>query len=299
MIEQIKSLLERNYGFKVKSIKETKGGWAALAFIVETDNNKYFLKLYDMKRASSITYTKYIDGYARILLQLHNLKDNITIPILTKDNKSYVEENGYRYLLLEFIDGDTVASGKLTATEKLLLVDIINKLHNAKIDSKWNLEKETFVVETNNKLKNFIKNPTDNEVFEIISSKMKSLVNIIDYVEKTSKKYQNNNIDMVLCHTDIHTYNMMRKDGKLWLIDWEGLKISPKENDLALLDDEYKQVVVDYYNGQDIDQELMKYYPLKRKIDDIWEWIELLVIDNNYERRKEYIENLKAEISDI
>ena len=298
MLDKIKYILEENYNIKITKIKEAKGGWAALAFVIETESNKYFLKLYDMKRTSSITYTKYIDEYVKVLLKLDNLKENITIPILTKENKSCVKKQDYTYLLFEYIEGKTIGEKKLTNGDKLELSNIINKLHSTKIDGIWNLPKEDFILDTAIKLKHFLNDPTDNQVFEILRPYLENILSNIDYIEKTANEYKNKLIDRVVCHTDIHTYNIMKNVDHIWLIDWEGLKLSAKENDLALLNNDYKQIVLDNYYNKNIDNKLMQYYPLKRKIDDIWEWIELLVVDNNT-KRKEYIESLKEELQDI
>ncbi len=299
MKENIKKIIEENYNLKVNDIKQVKGGWAALAFVIKTENHKYFLKLYDMSRASSITYTKYIDEYVSILLQLNSLKNNITIPVLTKDNKSCVKKKDYTYLLFENINGETVAEKKLTDSDKLELANIINKLHKTKVDINCNLPEEDFVIDTATKLKRFIENPTDNEVLISLNNYIEKLFDIMNYLEEIAKEYKNKNVRKVLCHTDIHTYNMMKDNNHLWLIDWEGLKLSPRENDLALLDSDYKQFVLDNYYNKNIDDKLMVYYPLKRKIDDIWEWVELLVVDKNIERREEYLDSLKEELKNI
>lgn len=299
MLNKIKKVLEENYNIKVTNVKETQGGWAALAFVVETNNCKYFLKLYDMSRASSVTYTKYIDGYVKVLLKLKDLRENITIPILTKKHMSFVEENNYIYLLLEYIDGETIREKKLTDNDKIELSHIINKLHSTRIDATWKLPKEDFIVDTAIKLKQFLNKPIDNQIFEILKPYFEYIISIIDSIEKIAVEYKNKPIEYVLCHTDIHTYNIMKNKKHLWLVDWEGLKISPKENDLALLNNENGQFILNNYYNKNVDAKLMKYYSNKRKIDDIWEWIELLVVDNNNAKREEYIKSLEQELKDI
>ncbi|UOK59611.1 hypothetical protein MGI18_13240 [Bacillus sp. OVS6] len=46
---RIVAILKDNYGIKVTLIEQKPGGWSALAFLIEDESKKYFLKVYNKK----------------------------------------------------------------------------------------------------------------------------------------------------------------------------------------------------------------------------------------------------------
>lgn len=71
---------------------------------------------------------------------------------------------------------------------------------------------------------------------------------------------------------------------QLKLIDWEGLTLAPIKADMIFLVDQlyfneclkmYQEIHPNFL----IDPEIMQFYQIRRKLEDIWEFIEQLLYD--------------------
>jgi hypothetical protein len=79
---------------------------------------------------------------------------------------------------------------------------------------------------------------------------------------------------LVVCHTDIHGYNVVIADDVPLLIDWEGMKIAPPEHDLMFwVDDERWESIWEVYRAvhpaATIDPERLTFYRLRRLFEDL------------------------------
>ena len=101
----------------------------------------------------------------------------------------------------------------------------------------------------------------------------------------------------VLSHADPHNWNVMQGQN-LMLIDWECLKLAPQEQDLILfITEQYAgQFLNEYrkymkYDSPDFDA--FEFYFLKRKLEDIWEWIKDLRFEGLVKSEEVTLELLK------
>jgi spectinomycin phosphotransferase len=85
--------------------------------------------------------------------------------------------------------------------------------------------------------------------------------------------------DMVLCHGDLHTWNVMvDTDDQLWIVDWDEAILAPKERDLMfvirgirkdLVQPQNTQFFLEGYGETTIDQHLLAYYRCAWAVQDI------------------------------
>lgn len=110
---------------------------------------------------------------------------------------------------------------------------------------------------------------------------------------------------MALCHTDIHNWNLMQFKQQLILIDWEGLRLAPVEADMMFLVDKpyYNRFLSIYRKSHKdfvINPDALQFYQEKRKLEDIWEFIEQLLFDNqDTQERADTIDSLRKELKAI
>ena len=111
--------------------------------------------------------------------------------------------------------------------------------------------------------------------------------------DKIRDKIKFKNVKMTLCHTDAHYKNFMQGES-LILVDWEGMKLAPAEADLFMFTQkQYWDIFIEHYSklcpGFALDSEMLSFYILRRKIDDIWAFIESILYDNlsNEQRKRE------------
>jgi hypothetical protein len=84
----------------------------------------------------------------------------------------------------------------------------------------------------------------------------------------------------VLCHGDLIGDNLLRdRGGRLWLVDWDGATLAPRERDLALFAGQGFQRFLDNYQraaddgGFDLDPDLVAFFLLRRNLDDLVDWL--------------------------
>ncbi len=117
----------------------------------------------------------------------------------------------------------------------------------------------------------------DDILFELVTPYTDILLEKINRMSYLSHTLKNRPHQFVLSHSDSHNWNLMQ-GRHLILIDWECLKLAPQEQDLILnITEPYaKDFLSEYrkhmkYDSPDFDAS--EFYSLKRKLEDIWEWI--------------------------
>jgi spectinomycin phosphotransferase len=151
--------------------------------------------------------------------------------------------------------------------------------------------------------KEFVSSSVD--LKDLLGVYIKPLEGSIDRVERLALDIRRSNPNMVLCHTDIHNWNLMQSDEQIVLIDWEGLKLAPAEADLMFfVDKPYYDIFINIYQKLHkdfvINMDTLLFYQIRRKLEDIWEFIEQLLCDKQEEQeRNETIKLLMSELNDL
>ncbi len=89
-MHSLKDILKEHYQIDAINVSSQQGGWAALAYKVFSNQQTYFLKVYEKRRASTPKWTALIDQYVPIMVWLMNnsrLKGKIPAPLLTKKRR--------------------------------------------------------------------------------------------------------------------------------------------------------------------------------------------------------------------
>ena len=94
---------------------------------------------------------------------------------------------------------------------------------------------------------------------------------------------------MVLCHTDIHSFNLLVNDTGVYILDWEGAMIAPREHDLfmftgehfALFLAEYRRVAGDV----PLHADLFAFYFHRRMLEDLTDWVVRILYENTSEEQ--------------
>jgi spectinomycin phosphotransferase len=63
------------------------------------------------------------------------------------------------------------------------------------------------------------------------------ITRIVDRTMELGRRLQARPVERVLCHADIHLWNVLVDDtGRLFIVDWDGVVLAPKERDLMHVD---------------------------------------------------------------
>lgn len=312
-MNQIKTMLKAHYDIDGMHVFPQQGGWSALAYKVCTTQHAYFLKVYEKSRASTPKWTALIDNYVPILMWLlhhSGLKGKIPVPLLTNTGHYQCEDENGIYLLYEYIHGETIGDNVLTREQVSQLSEIIAELHchGEDIPMGTDAVKEDFQVPFLQPLTNILdmeycKMPS--EVRERLQPYIGQIQDLVHTVIKLSGRLKNGNVNMALCHTDLHHWNLMQSEQQLMLIDWEGLKLAPVEADMMFLVhepyyDQFMSIYQKYHHDYVINADALQFYQGRRKLEDIWEFLEQLLYDmQDAKQRKATLNNLTKELQDI
>jgi len=104
------------------------------------------------------------------------------------------------------------------------------------------------------------------------------------------------NLSYTLCHNDIHGWNVITQGNGLVLLDWEGLSFAPREADLFMFKyerywgqrwDEFYDVYKKTHPNLEINETVMRFFQLRRRLNDVDEFINNIVLDNESDEVKE------------
>lgn len=317
-MHKLKELLSRHYGLSARQITPRQGGWSALAYQVETEEGLAFLKMYEKSRASTPKWTALIDQYVPLLLRLReysSLQGKLPVPLLTIDGQYKCENDDGIFLLYEHIDGETIGSKSLTDTQIIQLADIMAELHTydeafvmGTVQQSILPLKEDFELPFLPSLYGTIIEPSPSiacDLHEVLAPFKDPLIALMDSVRTLSQRLQQRPLRHVLCHTDLHHWNLMSSDGQLILIDWEGIRIAPVEADwMFIADKPYHDDFLTAYRKRHPsfvpDPEALSFYQSRRRLEDIWEFTEQLLYDNqDAEERADALSSLRKELQQL
>lgn len=312
-MDHTKKLLKDYYQVDCTSMLSQQGGWASLAYKVSSNQKSYFLKVYEKKRASTAKLTALIDTYVPIMIWLmhnSNLKGKIPVPLLTRGGEYKCENERGIYMLYDYIEGYTIGNQDLTEDQVRQLSEIIAELHLFSEDIPFDTDaiKEDFDVPFSQSLRNIWNQRSSNisnDVWNLISPHIQQMEDLIQTIETLGQRLKMSNVRMALCHTDLHNWNLMQSEQQLIVIDWEGLKLAPVEADLMFLIEkpffkEFLRIYQKTHQKFSINPDALHFYQGKRKLEDIWEFLEQLLWDEqNEEERVSTLNYLQEELKTL
>jgi len=285
---RIRAILKEHYNIHAKRIVQLAGGWSALAYLISDDDEKYFLKVYDKKRTSSTKWINAIGQYMPIVEWLRGhtaLKKHVVKPTLTNSEMYTCEDEDTVYVLSAFIDGYTIGSSPLKLGQVNEIAKILGTLHRNTEDVPAHLMKqlprENFDIGFCRSLYKFIKNDLVSKNDAVLRTVKPFTGYLLDnikrmkYLAETLKKKPKH---YVLCHGDLHYWNMIQSK-HIKLIDWECANLAPPEQDLILHiagqnAELFLSVYRKYITSYELDLDALEFYFLKRRLENVWEWIQ-------------------------
>jgi aminoglycoside phosphotransferase (APT) family kinase protein len=290
---RIKIILNDRYGIDASAVEPRAGGWSARAFFVEDQAQKYFLKAYDKKRPSSAPWIAAMDRYIPLVQWLHEntaLSGNTADTVYTQTGECKCEDGAFVYLLSDYIEGVTLGGTPLSSGQTEELAKILGTLHASTPLVPAELLSlqmtEDFKIPFCDSLQFFLQNhliEKADALRETMGPYEASLLAVMERMRDLSASLKGNPRQYVLCHADAHGWNLMQGE-RLMLIDWECLKLAPREQDLVLqvMGPSAPHFFREYKKFADYEKsglETFEYYWLKRLLEDIWEWVKDLRVD--------------------
>jgi spectinomycin phosphotransferase len=126
------------------------------------------------------------------------------------------------------------------------------------------------------------------------------IADCLAHAERLGKQLQSVPFEHVLCHADIHAANIMiATSGEIYLVDWDGPLIAPRERDLlfvvgsviarSVLPSE-EALFFETYGQVSIDQTALAYYRFERALEDLGETGAAILLDDKLSEEEKFAE---------
>ena len=310
---EIIACLWDTYGLDVETISFLPLGadFNTAVYRVVTNNRTYFLKLRsgDFLEAS-VSVPRYLADLG--------IKQVIA-PFETKTGQLSASLGGFKTILYPYVEGSNGLDTKLSEDQWIQFGAAIKTLHSTDIPSVITREipSETFSSQWRESVKRFLL-LMESEVFEepvavtmalFLKSKKSEILKLIERAEELAITIQKQPHDYVLCHADMHGWNLIvGKEDTLYIVDWDTLIFAPQERDLMFIGSGIwdsgltpAQEALMFYHGYGkakINQNVITYYRLERIIQDIGHYCEYIFLsDEGGDDRMQCLEYVKSNFS--
>ncbi|MGK5594687.1 MAG: phosphotransferase [Parachlamydiaceae bacterium] len=305
--------LSVNYPIKVKTFIPLSGGADvnAATYKVQTpDQSSYFVKL-------THGYENHVN--ATILDLLHGAGiQQIIPPIKTIHGRSILLMGTFCLMLYPFIEGVNGFSHKLTDKQWITLGKALRQIHgfDVPVSLLKQIRQETYSPKWRQTVRSLCSHiqgePRSNDMISLkFINFMKEhrgvIQRLVDRAEQLCYNIKELSTKFVLCHSDIHGGNVLiRESSNLYIADWDGLIMAPKERDLMFIGGGVANVwndpqeEISFYKGYgstDINISILSYYRHERIVEDIAEYGQMLLLTGSDYAQKNRLEMYEQFVS--
>jgi spectinomycin phosphotransferase len=237
-------------------------------------------------------------------------------PFATRSGSLWAGLPPFKLILYPYVDGRHGYAGKLSPEQWSEFGAALKQLHTARIpaDLTRGIPREDFSSRWRTSVKAFLEGIRKEAYTEPIAAEMAAFLKaragetlaLVRRAEHCLQILQQRPSEFVLCHADIHGWNLLVNGrGALYIVDWDTLLFAPKERDLmfigaGLADSGYtpQEEEVLFYRGYgrtEIDRVALAYYRSERVIEDIAVFCEqIFSSDAGGADREQALEYLKS-----
>lgn len=309
--KKIIDCLETEYGLRVEDITFLPLGadLNTAVYRVETNDKQVnFLKLRHGKfDEASVSVPKYLSDLGL---------EQIIPPIASLSGRLWTDLAPFNVILYPYVEGLHGFDRHLTDQQWVEFGVALKRFHTADIPSALTrgILREAFSSRWRNMVKGFlerIKIDTFDEPVMVgmaafLKIKNTELLALVERAEWLAQKLIAQPPEYILCHADIHAWNLLVVDQvTFYIVDWDTLIFAPRERDLMFVGgglggNQYAPEVEEalFYQGYgqiQINSYALAYYRYERIIEDIAVFCEQIFLsDESGEDRKQALEYLKS-----
>lgn len=308
---KIISYLRNEYGLKVVEFSNLQLGAdfnSAAYRLVADDGKLYFLKLrrgdFDEARIAVPNYL-----YALGIQQI--------IPALTTQaGQLWAGLDSFRLFLYPFVEGHNGYEVNLLDQQRVEFGSALKRFHTAEIPSAItnSICREQFSAQWRSQLKHNLAriqnetfyDPVAEELAAYLNNKRTETLQLVGRAERLAHSLQAQTPEYILCHGDIHAWNLLiDANDALYIVDWDTLIFAPKERDLMFVGgglggyghtlQEEETLFYQGYGQTEINSTAIAYYRYERIIEDIAIYCEhILLSEGGGEDREKSLVYLKS-----
>lgn len=309
--DSIVACLERYFALSVERISFLPLGAdldTAVYSVVAGDGTSYFLKLRrgNVDRAS-IELPKF--------LSKQGIRE--VIPSLTtRTGQPWANLDSFKLILYPYVEGRNGYEAKMSEQQWIAFGAALKRFHAANVppDITAGVQYEAFSSHWRELVKAHLVRIDDQAFDESVSAEMAAFLKvkreetlkIVSRAERLAQVLRSHPPEFVLCHGDIHGWNLLIDlAGNLYIVDWDTLIFAPKERDLMFIgagigDSGYtpQEEEILFYQGYGQTQAkplALAYYRYERIVEDIAIFCkQVFMSSKGGQDRKRALANLKS-----
>ena len=213
--------------------------YAAWVYRTQTANGApYFLKLRaGPAKEAALAVPRYLRD--RGLSQ-------IVAPVPTRSQALSVDVEGYTLILYPFIDGAMARDRGMDQRHWVTLGVALKQIHTTPLAPELarSLRRETFIPAGRDAVQCLEAHlagqppadPIERELAAFWLARRAEIRALVERGEMLGQRLRATKPPLVLCHADIHTWNILiDTEDRLWIVDWDETFLAPKERDLMFV----------------------------------------------------------------
>lgn len=214
-----KLIKEENLGIMVKSITKVTGGLSHKMYKVVTDKGIYAVKELNsgvMKRQEAYSNFIFSEKVTDIVKE-----NGVTVigTIKLKNNDIMRKVNNRYFMVFDWLEGKTLKAEEITEKHCEIVGETLAKIHNIDFSKIEDNERKNIDIEKFNW----------NNYLELAKKENKAYVDILEQNidllyelnEKSNEAIRYANSNLIISHTDLDRKNIIWKEYKPFIIDWE------------------------------------------------------------------------------
>lgn len=295
-VGEIVACLDAQYDLRVASVTFLPIGYdlnAAVYEVISGDETSYFLKI----RSGPV--------HEPGLLVPRALMDrgitNVLAPLRTRSSDLWCSLDGSGVVLYPFIKGENAMVAGMSDSQWRAFGATLQAVHSSGLAERFRgqLPVETFSLPSAAVIRRLLAQ-IDGARFESAAAarfavfwreNAERIHRLLTRAEALGTRLQTKSFKRVLCHADIHAANiLLGEGGEIFLVDWDGPLIAPRERDLlfvvgsriARVVEPHKEAhFFEGYGPVEIDPLALAYYRYERVIEDIGEFGKSVFLDRS------------------
>jgi len=239
------------------------------------------IKIYDKSLPTTRFFVDRIDLYMPVLDWLSKsaaLSGRILTPVPLLNGEFRADTDDDFYVVFLYVHGEVPGINDITRKQTIELAETLALLHETGKDIPF--ESPVLVEDISLSfccdLARFIVSmSSEHEALKaIVSPDADMLRTAIGECLSLRDTRRSGYYPIVLCHGDAHGNNVIQSE-QLVLTDWEDLRYAPAEADLFIyawhpFGNELLRAYSETRHGYSVNQELLRFYVLRRRIEDVW-----------------------------
>lgn len=297
IIAGLTKMIRDAYGISLVSVVHMPVGFVGIHYqAYDRDGQNYFITIYDGSRVARFSAERLYFSLPTVhYLQQSGQFTELAAPIMTLKGKFWFQFMGQPVVLYPFIAGHLLAEED-TNSEGVQsdLGRLAARLHQAQLYPQIEnpiMEQFTFHFEEpllhNLEIlaRQRVRDSSKTALRDLLLPHKEKIHSLVVCLHELAVKMQRISPTFVICHTDIHPWNVIRKaDQGLVLIDWEGIILAPAEHDLFIFTGPgFDAFLKAYYAAggkRNLTATGFAFYFYRRNLEDLTDFI-VRILDEN------------------